>query len=276
MTSNRKPTRGRPHGKDESTIHESPQDAGHEGTADEGTADGREGEAVWQSVQDGEQFQETVRGRELPLVLTQSPRMTREILPPEMPHFEKYYRYPACFSPPECEELIRMAEAKGMVPGTIGNGQGAIPVADPYYRQVLTARITPEDAQWAFDNLIQKATWANSAYQFNLNGLYEDIGIMRYDEPSAEQPVAGHYKWHQDFGGGIYSRRKMSIVGLLSSPADFLGGELHLFNESDEKAHFGNRGDMVMFPSWTPHCVTPLTHGRRYSLVAWVSGPRFR
>lgn len=201
--------------------------------------------------------------------------MTRSILPPELPHFEKYYRYAACFSPPECAELIRLAEAKGMTPGSIGNGLGSIPHVDTAYRQVVTARLTPDDAQWAFDNLIQKTTWANVEYKFDLHGLYEDIGIMRYDEPSAEQP-AGHYNWHQDFGGGVFSRRKISIVGLLSSPTDFIGGELHLFNESDAVADLSQQGDMVMFPSWTPHCVTDVSHGVRYSLVAWVSGARFR
>lgn len=198
----------------------------------------------------------------------------RVILPPELPHFEKYYRYAACFSPPECAELIKMAEAKGMVPGTIGNGANSVPQIDPAYRQVMTARILPEDAQWAFDNLIQKVTWANAEYRFNLHGMYEDIGIMRYDEPTAEQP-AGHYRWHQDFGGGIYSRRKISIVSLLSSPTDFTGGELHLFNESDQAADLSQQGDMVMFPSWTSHCVTEVTKGQRYSLVAWVAGKRF-
>lgn len=199
----------------------------------------------------------------------------RAVLPAEKPHFEKYYRYERCFSPPECAELIRLAEAKIMTPGTVGNGLAQEPVLDPTYRQVMTARITPEDAQWAFDRLIERTTWANAAYEFNLNGLYEDIGVMRYNEPQAEQP-AGHYKWHQDFGGGVYSRRKVSIVGLLSSPADFTGGELRLFNESDQAANLSAQGDIVMFPSWTPHCVTPIITGVRYSLVAWVSGPRFR
>lgn len=199
----------------------------------------------------------------------------RAILPAEKPHFENYYRYERCFSAPECAELIRLAEASIMAPGTVGNGLAQEPVLDPSYRQVMTARITPADAQWAFDRLIEKTAWANSAYEFNLNGLYEDIGVMRYNEPVAEQP-AGHYKWHQDFGGGVYSRRKVSIVGLLSSPADFTGGELHLFNAGDVAANLSHQGDMVMFPSWTPHCVTPIREGVRYSLVAWVSGPRFR
>lgn len=201
--------------------------------------------------------------------------MERVILPLEQKHFEKYYRYERCFSAPECDALIALAESKGMHPGSIGNGAGAVPVVDPSYRQVVTARILPDDAPWAFQRLLDRANWVNGEYAFDLHGLYEDIGIMRYDEP-AEQVPGGHYRWHQDFGGGIYSRRKISMVGLLSEPNAFAGGELRLFNESDEAANLSQRGDLVAFPSWTPHCVTPVTHGQRYTLVAWVSGARFR
>jgi predicted 2-oxoglutarate/Fe(II)-dependent dioxygenase YbiX len=31
-----------------------------------------------------------------------------------------------------------------------------------------------------------------------------------------------------------------------------------------------------MFPSWTPHCVSNITRGTRYALVAWVHGTPFR
>jgi PKHD-type hydroxylase len=202
--------------------------------------------------------------------------MERIMLPPELPHFETHYRYAGCFSAPECAELIRLAEAKGMQLGSIGNGAKSVPVVDTSYRCALTARITPDDAPWAFKNLIEKVTWANAEYRFDLHGLYEDIGVMRYDAPEVEGKPAGHYRWHQDFGGGIYSRRKVSIVALLNDPIQFSGGELRLFNSGETVAALNEPGDMVMFPSWTPHCVTDVTAGRRYSLVAWVSGARFR
>lgn len=202
--------------------------------------------------------------------------MERVILPPELPHFEKYYRYAGCFSPPECVELIRIAESKGMAPGAIGNAANTAPVIDTSYRCAMTAHITPDDAPWAFHNLMQKVAWANAEYRFDLHGFYEDIGVMRYDAPDTLNTQPGHYRWHQDFGGGVYSRRKVSIVALLSDPVEFDGGELRLFNQGDEMADLSQKGDMVMFPSWTPHCVTDVTFGRRYSLVAWVSGARFR
>jgi PKHD-type hydroxylase len=199
----------------------------------------------------------------------------REILPPELPHFEPYYHYAGLFSPPECAELIALAEAQIMQPGTIGNGANQQPVLDESYRCVRTAKIVPEACPWVFTKLKQYTQWVNQEYRFDLSGFYEDVGIMRYDAPDGEHP-AGHYRWHQDFGGGVYSRRKISIVGLLSNPADFEGGELRMFTQGESRVSLNAQGDTVFFPSWVPHCVTDITKGRRYALVAWVSGARFR
>ena len=35
-------------------------------------------------------------------------------------------------------------------------------------------------------------------------------------------------------------------------------------------------GRVVAFPSYVLHRITPVTLGVRRSLVAWISGPRFR
>lgn len=200
----------------------------------------------------------------------------RHIPLPELPHIERYYHYARAFSPPECDELIRLAENQAMAPGSIGIGMGQQPQVDMQYRMVHTARIHRQAAPWAFDKLIEKIVAVNTQWNFNLQGLYEDIGVMRYLAPHDGQP-AGHYRWHQDFGGGKFCQRKISIVGLLSEPAAFRGGDLRIFaDRGEERASLNERGDLVLFPSWTPHCVADVTEGVRYSLVAWVSGERFR
>ena len=37
-----------------------------------------------------------------------------------------------------------------------------------------------------------------------------------------------------------------------------------------------SRGNLVAFPSYVLHQVTPVTSGIRKSLVAWGAGPKFR
>lgn len=202
--------------------------------------------------------------------------MCREIPLPELPHIERYYHYSRVFSPPECAELIRIAESHGMEQGSIGVGMGQTPKVELAYRAVHTARVFEHEAPWAFQRLIKHTLMVNQAWGFNLNGLFEDIGIMRYVPPHSDRPP-GHYNWHQDFGGGKYSQRKISIVSLLVPPSDFEGGQLKIHaDRGEEVTSLNEQGDMVMFPSWTPHCVTDVTAGVRYTLVAWVSGPRFR
>lgn len=200
----------------------------------------------------------------------------RAIPLPELSHIERYYHYAQLFSAPECAELIRLAENAEMAPGSIGIGLGQEPAVDLTYRCVHTARIRHDQAPWAFTRLIERVAACNTQWNFSLQGLYEDIGIMRYAAPSHDKP-AGHYRWHQDFGGGRFAHRKISIVGLLNPPAAFDGGELRLFaDRGEEVVSLQAQGDTVLFPSWTPHCVTDVTRGTRYTLVAWVTGERFR
>jgi PKHD-type hydroxylase len=62
----------------------------------------------------------------------------------------------------------------------------------------------------------------------------------------------------------------------LSDPSDYEGGDLLLHISADPKKAPKNQGQVILFPSHTLHEVTPVTKGIRYSLVAWVTGPKFK
>ena len=47
------------------------------------------------------------------------------------------------------------------------------------------------------------------------------------------------------------------------------------FQEKPTKT-FKNRGTAIFFPSYVLHEVKPVTKGLRYSLVIWVTGPKFK
>jgi PKHD-type hydroxylase len=107
-------------------------------------------------------------------------------------------------------------------------------------------------------------------YNFNLTGFGEPLQLTNYDNTDN-----GMYSWHQDFGGTV--SRKLSLVLQLSDPADYEGGNLELNAGGYEPIRIEKRrGLLVAFPSWQVHQVTPVTQGTRQSLVAWVTGPRFR
>ena len=73
--------------------------------------------------------------------------------------------------------------------------------------------------------------------------------------------------------------RKISMTVNLTNPDNYAGGNLKF----DLGAHAGKKrfkvceeirpqGSIIIFPSFTYHCVTPVTRGTRYSLVLWSLG----
>lgn len=77
--------------------------------------------------------------------------------------------------------------------------------------------------------------------------------------------------------------RKISLTCNLNVPGDYEGGNLMFdFGPNNEGDRFHEcteirpQGSIIVFPSFLDHCVTPVTTGKRYSLVLWVLGYPFR
>ena len=62
--------------------------------------------------------------------------------------------------------------------------------------------------------------------------------------------------------------RILSFTVQLSDPAEYEGGELQIGLQNMTRT----RGSAVVFPSYQLHRVSPVTEGRRASLVGWVMG----
>jgi PKHD-type hydroxylase len=62
----------------------------------------------------------------------------------------------------------------------------------------------------------------------------------------------------------------------LSDETTYEGGDLILENVSESPPEkIKNQGTMLTFPSFIYHRLTPVTKGKRYSLVGWFEGPKF-
>ena len=91
-----------------------------------------------------------------------------------------------------------------------------------------------------------------------------------------------YYDWHVDIGPTFASYRKLSMVIQLSNPEEYEGGDLQIFDPivSDENFPYKSvpkkKGSIIVFPSFLPHRVTPVTGGIRKSLVWWVGGDHLR
>jgi len=72
--------------------------------------------------------------------------------------------------------------------------------------------------------------------------------------------------------------RKISMTVNLSNPNNYEGGDLkfdlgpHIKERYKICDEIKPQGSVIVFPSFTYHCVTPVTSGTRYSLVLWCLG----
>lgn len=80
-----------------------------------------------------------------------------------------------------------------------------------------------------------------------------------------------HFDWHIDSSEtGYTSSRYFSIVIQLND--EFEGGDLIVKNENGQELIIPkSKGSITIFPSFFWHKVTPVTNGKRYTLVSWYS-----
>ena len=162
-------------------------------------------------------------------------------------------------------DKAKVAEEKAKV----GGGGGGV-VNNEIRRSQITWLPNSPEAEWVFSKLADVAAKLNSQYyDFDLIGFGEPLQLTHYD-----QSEHGMYGWHQDYGMGV--SRKLSMVVQLTDPSEYEGGNLQILTGSNPQNVRKQRGLIAVFPSYILHQVTPVTQGNRQSLVAWVSGPRFK
>lgn len=130
------------------------------------------------------------------------------------------------------------------------------------------------DTNWIFDRIIDVINDVNDTYfKFDLD-QFEPLQFTSYDSSRKE-----FYGQHMDCTLGIPHKtasRKLSITIQLSDGADYTGGDLNLYQGREPAVAPRGKGQLVCFPSYVLHEVTPVTSGTRYSLVTWVHGPLFK
>lgn len=159
--------------------------------------------------------------------------------------------------------------------GSIGLGQGNR-VNDDYRRSRVRwlDRVTEQWSPLAakMEHAFRRSNHA--AFGFDL-GYFHEIQFTEYDAK-----YEGKYDWHEDIfwvsNKSTCSHRKLSMVVQLTDPAQYTGGDLELKEQPPEKSKLRSQGTVIVFPSFLEHRVTPVTVGKRYSLVSWYEGPPFR
>tara|TARA_Y100001951_G_C11252967_1_gene247624 strand:+ start:573 stop:1034 length:462 start_codon:yes stop_codon:yes gene_type:complete len=114
----------------------------------------------------------------------------------------------------------------------------------------------------------------NLRFKYCIEDL-EPIQFARYKEKD-------FYDWHTDnFPREDSTRelnRKLSLMIQLSDPNDYDGGNLQFFNgiNDPEEPDIKQQGSVIVFDSRDWHRLTPVTKGKRFSIVCWASGKKFQ
>ena len=171
------------------------------------------------------------------------------------------------FTPEECQKIIDYAEQFEKRDAGVSNKVEL----NSKIRESKVVWLTPEpEMHWVYERLTDIITRLNEDYfRFDLFGFTEGFQFTEYNAPS------GHYGKHVDsmFNGTV---RKLSFVLQLSDPKDYEGGELQIHLSDTPEVMKKEQGTVIVFPSPTLHEVTPITEGRRYSLVGWITGKPFK
>ena len=151
--------------------------------------------------------------------------------------------------------------------------EGATYNNDATHRKSIIRWVNEE---YDFKNYLMR--WVHEANQiaFNVN-ITPQIGEMQFTEYSSE--YKGEFKAHQDINWNNHQPfdRKLSMTIQLSDGADYDGGDFEFVDTpSPHPNQFRTKGSILVFPSYLVHKVSPVVRGTRYSLVCWISGPRWR
>ena len=87
----------------------------------------------------------------------------------------------------------------------------------------------------------------------------------------------GEYETHTDGSSFLVEDLKLTaMVNISEEPYE--GGKFCMFTDGKMRDvdMFDNPGSSIIFKSWIPHKVTPVTKGVRKTLSVWFSGPRLR
>jgi PKHD-type hydroxylase len=177
------------------------------------------------------------------------------------------------FDDTEIQDIIALGELADFQKGSVGGKKLNNPTVDLDIRNTDITWLEPsQQSEWLYERVKQIVAKVNyDKFQFDLY----NIQALQYGKYKKD----GHYNWHIDCGQNLNVHRKLSFIVGLTEPDEYEGGEL-LFNVSGnaENSHTLKikKGDLLAFPSYIPHKVTPVTSGERLTLVTWATGPRFR
>ncbi len=179
-----------------------------------------------------------------------------------------YYYFTNVFTPEELEKIKKLGDSIPKRKAETGAGEHGT-VSDYRKSDISWIGENPE-SKWLYEKIAEHAIIANKEmWDFDIWGYHDGLQYTVYNGDG------GHYDWHADLGPGL-SNRKLSVVLQLSEGTDYDGGELQINPGGSILSVPKQLGLLCFFPSFLLHRVTPVTSGKRISLVTWLCGANLR
>lgn len=179
------------------------------------------------------------------------------------------------FNEDEVKSIIEIGESLEKQEGKTGDLEGEV---SEMRKSIVSWIYRNDKTSWIFDRI--------DGAIFNLNSSFFGLNIEKVDSlqytiyESNEETPESFYDWHWDMRTGenleipaVDQQRKVSASILLSNPDDYEGGDLELSTCGRLSVVERQLGHLTAFPSFVTHRVSPVTKGKRISLVAWYEGP---
>ena len=197
-----------------------------------------------------------------------------------------YYYFRSALSEKLCDDIIQVG-----LDNKIQTGTTAAEVRNEKQLNNMlekrNSKISWIDDVWLKNELRYYVSRANkkAGWNFDLTRP-ESAQFTIYDKNE-------YYGWHTDSDGTYYEYekqdgliRKLSVTVSLSHPHEYDGGVLEFDPRQNDEPNIKSKiiscneilpkGSICVFPSFTHHRITPVTRGRRLSLVQWNLGPEYR
>lgn len=191
-----------------------------------------------------------------------------------------WYYFAGAIEPFEVQYVLDYAKRLPSKEGSVGHGNGKTAISKSMRNSTVKWLERDHITRWLFDRTAICVGKSNrECFNFELpNEPYYHFNQFQFTEYSSKGEQ--HYDWHIDNNWTTQTPaswdRKLSVVIQMTDPSKYEGGRLEFDGMLIPEDQFRNPGDMVIFPSFLKHRVTPVTKGKRQSLVTWINGPRFR
>jgi PKHD-type hydroxylase len=167
------------------------------------------------------------------------------------------------FSTEDCKDILSTCVEELWLQSTV--------IGDSNLHQSKRQKLRGDTAGFPFLNIREVTKSANDEiYDFSL------LGIIDQDFPQVFKYSEGdYYKMHLELNLMAPSRKITFIINL-NDPNEYEGGDIEFLNINADSSLLKEQGSCLIFPSYIPYSITPITKGNKYVLVGHIHGALFK